>query len=120
MFTAVDAGILTPLTSAGEVCLVPVMPLAATENQDAVTQAVTMAAAAAEQGAQVVAAADVDVPILDVNASDLLGSEAPTHLITETGRRGNRYVSDLVQDCSNSSALELELLQFCTKPLMCK
>ena len=28
------------------------------------------------------------------------------------------YVDGLVQDCSNSSALAIELLQFCTKPLM--
>ena len=28
------------------------------------------------------------------------------------------YVNDLVQDCSNSIALVLELLQSCTKPSM--
>ena len=28
------------------------------------------------------------------------------------------YIDDLVQDCSNSSALAMELLQSCTKPLM--
>ena len=28
------------------------------------------------------------------------------------------YIDDLVQDCSNSSANALELLQSCTKPMM--
>ena len=28
------------------------------------------------------------------------------------------YINDLVQDCSNSSANALELLQSCTKPMM--
>ena len=30
------------------------------------------------------------------------------------------YIDGLVQDCSNSSAWALELLQSCTKPLACK
>ena len=30
----------------------------------------------------------------------------------------NAYINGLVQDCSNSSADALELLQFCTKPLI--
>ena len=29
------------------------------------------------------------------------------------------WINGLVQDCSNSSALAMELLQSCTKPLMC-
>ena len=29
------------------------------------------------------------------------------------------HIENLVQDCSNSSALALELLQFCTKSLIC-
>ena len=29
------------------------------------------------------------------------------------------HLNGLVQDCSNSSANALELLQFCTKPLIC-
>ena len=28
----------------------------------------------------------------------------------------NEHIDGLVQDCSNSSALALELLQFCTEP----
>ena len=28
------------------------------------------------------------------------------------------YVDGLVQDCSNSSVLAMELLQYCTKPLI--
>ena len=31
----------------------------------------------------------------------------------------NHYLNGLVQDCSNSSAYTLELLQFCTKPSIC-
>ena len=31
----------------------------------------------------------------------------------------NAYIDGLVQDCSNSSALAMELLQFCTKPSIC-
>ena len=30
--------------------------------------------------------------------------------------KGSLYIDGLVQDCSNSSALAMELLQFCTKP----
>ena len=29
------------------------------------------------------------------------------------------YVDGLVEDCSNANALALELLQACTKPMMC-
>ena len=32
--------------------------------------------------------------------------------------RSHSYANGLVQDCSNSSALAVELLQFCTKLLM--
>ena len=32
---------------------------------------------------------------------------------------GQDYFNDLVQDCSNSSALAMELLQSCTKPSTC-
>ena len=28
------------------------------------------------------------------------------------------YINDLVQNCSNSSVLAMELLQFCAKPLI--
>ena len=31
----------------------------------------------------------------------------------------HQYINGLVQDCSNSSALAMELLQSCTKPLIC-
>ena len=31
-------------------------------------------------------------------------------------RQNNKYIDGLVQDCSNSSALAIELLQPCTKP----
>ena len=30
------------------------------------------------------------------------------------------HINGLVQDCSNSSALAMELLQSCTKPSICK
>ena len=33
-----------------------------------------------------------------------------------TCQQWQSYIDDLVQDCSNSSALAMELLQFCTKP----
>ena len=33
--------------------------------------------------------------------------------------KGSHQVDGLVQDCSNSSALAMELLQSCTKPLKC-
>ena len=33
-------------------------------------------------------------------------------------RNLNPYIDGLVQDCSNSSALAMELLQSCTKPLI--
>ena len=32
---------------------------------------------------------------------------------------GQWYIDDLVQNCCNSSALAIELLQFCTKPSIC-
>ena len=32
----------------------------------------------------------------------------------------NNHIDGLVQDCSNSSALAMELLQSCTKPLICQ
>ena len=31
-------------------------------------------------------------------------------------QQNNKYIDGLVQDCSNSSALAIELLQSCTKP----
>ena len=34
------------------------------------------------------------------------------------GHQYDQYIDGLVQDCSNSSALAMELLQSCTKPLM--
>ena len=33
-----------------------------------------------------------------------------------SGSYGLKYIDGLVQDCSNSSALAMELLQFCAKP----
>ena len=30
------------------------------------------------------------------------------------------YIDGLVQDCSNSNALGIELLQYCTKPSICE
>ena len=35
-----------------------------------------------------------------------------------TGSRTNVYINDLAQDCSNSIANTLKLLQYCTKPLI--
>ena len=40
--------------------------------------------------------------------------EVPNH--TETQKRRQLYIDGLLQDCSNSSALAMELLQACTKP----
>ena len=40
----------------------------------------------------------------------MVGSRCPNSFIAE-------QIDDLVQDCSDSSALAMELLQPCTKPL---
>ena len=37
-------------------------------------------------------------------------------IVLYAGLQGNWYIDDLVLDCSNSSALAMELLQFCVKP----
>ena len=39
--------------------------------------------------------------------------------MTSQGHKEITYVNGLVQDCSDSSALAMELLQSCTKPLIC-
>ena len=42
----------------------------------------------------------------------------PTDPTTITNSPEINYIDGLVQDCSNSSALAMELLQSCTKPSM--
>ena len=37
---------------------------------------------------------------------------------TQTPMAVKKYIHGLVQDCNNSSALAMELLQSCTKPLI--
>ena len=42
--------------------------------------------------------------------------EPPSRNVNKIYRKQSEYIDGLVQDCGNSSALALELLQSCTKP----